>query len=229
MANSENAYNITKTGDGLTLINYLSAYFYNKEQLLQRANISESKFEHLTKLGIMPKPSYKITLGLTCQSALGEYDSSESLEYFAKGYTRWLVMLKELARPEDARTIFAQDYAKHLSQLKCDGFNCLDDKVDQGLELHIQQEWQHFSEGTYGLCTRSGLVQDIVAKELASMIINELLQQAPLNQQQTQTLNNAVNLLDNASALFAPHERARSSRQKLVLDVRQQFNLPGIG
>jgi hypothetical protein len=60
------------------------------------------------------------------------------------------------------------------------------------------------------------------------VIISELIQQAPLNKQQTDALIKAVNLLDNASALFAPHERARSSRQKLVLDVREQFDLPAV-
>ncbi|MCG7552244.1 DUF6058 family natural product biosynthesis protein [Pseudoalteromonas sp. Of11M-6] len=35
-----------------------------------------------------------------------------------------------------------------------------------------------------------------------------------------------VDLLDEASALFAPHERERSSRKRLIDDVRAKFPKP---
>lgn len=38
-------------------------------------------------------------------------------------------------------------------------------------------------------------------------------------------LEDAVNLLDEASALFAPHERLKSSRHRLVNEIRQKFKL----
>ncbi len=96
--------------------------------------------------------------------------------------------------------------------------------MNEGLEQHIKEEWQHFLEGTYGLCTKSGLPEDIAAKEIAIYQINEILEQDE-NKRDIETLTKAVDLLDNASSLFSPHERLRSSRHRLVDEVRRQHKL----
>ncbi len=85
------------------------------------------------------------------------------------------------------------------------------------LNQHIKEEWSHFINGVYGLYTKSGLPEDIAAKELSEL--NEL------TSDEMTKLTLAVNLLDKASSLFAPHERLRSSRHRLVNETRRKYRL----
>jgi len=105
------------------------------------------------------------------------------------------------------------------------GYSSSDEKVNAKLELHIKEEWQHFLNGIYGLCTKSGLPEDIAAKELAILQINALIEKDNLDKAQRDKLTKAVNLLDAASSLFAPHERLKSSRHRLIDEVRHQYQL----
>jgi hypothetical protein len=75
------------------------------------------------------------------------------------------------------------------------------------------------------LCTKSGLPEDIAAKELAVIEINELLALNELSLDELEKLTLAVNLLDSASSFFAPHERLRSSRHSLVNEIRRKYKL----
>lgn len=100
-----------------------------------------------------------------------------------------------------------------------------DPKPGAGLDAHLEDEWGHLLAGTYGLCTRSGLPEDIAAKELAICVIKELTGDANAAPD-LERLRQAVDLLDRASAPFAPHERARSSRHRYIDLVRQGYGLP---
>ncbi len=53
----------------------------------------------------------------------------------------------------------------------------------------------------------------------------ELSEQTALNEAQLNQLTNAVNLLDCASSMFAPHERLKSSRHRLVNEIRRKYRL----
>lgn len=44
-----------------------------------------------------------------------------------------------------------------------------------------------------------------------------------LNKDQLVKLTNAVNLLDKVSPLFAPHERLKSYRQRLISETRLKY------
>ena len=109
--------------------------------------------------------------------------------------------------------------------LKNQNFCSQNAKVNENLNQHIKEEWQHFLKGTYGLCTRSGLPEDIAEKELAILIINEILDLDFITDERKEMLTQAVNLLDKVSPQFAPHERLRSSRHRLIDEIRRKFKL----
>jgi hypothetical protein len=78
------------------------------------------------------------------------------------------------------------------------------------------------------VCTVSGLTEDIAAKEAAGTVIKDLTAEGPqrtLTVEQRRRLGAAVDLLDRSSAPFAPHEVARSSRRRLVDEVRRDWQL----
>jgi len=208
----------------MDLINYLNENYYTKQQLLDLAKISEAELSHFQEKRVMPTCSYKLSLNYLSDSFFGEFKNHNEIEYYAKGYLSWLGMLQVTTDLEDVFPIFARRYAESITQLKSLGYSSSDAKVNSKLDLHIEEEWGHFLNGIYGLCTKSGLPEDIAAKELAVLQISETLALDKENIDLAQ-LTKAVNLLDKSSAMFAPHERLKSSRQRLIDDVRREYKL----
>lgn len=204
----------------MELIDYLTHHFHTRAELLAASGITSARLDALIDRGAMPRPSYRIQLALRCASFFGKHHEEASAEYYATGYPSWIGALETATEAPFA--IFARRYRDALAALTLE---TRDPKLGAGLAAHLRDEWGHFLAGTYGLCTRSGLPEDIAAKELAICVIKELTANdnaAP----DRERLRQAVDLLDRASSPFAPHERARSSRRRLVDDVRLRYALP---
>ncbi len=209
----------------MELIKYLNKHFYTKKQLLDVAKVIESEFDGFMSQGITPRCSYKLEVNVVSDSFFGEHTELESVEYFAKGYAAWLGLLQALDNKKDAYSVFTKRYKKQINYLTEKGFISSDPKVNGSIDSHVEEEWGHFINGIYGLCTKSGLPEDIASKELAILVINKFLEREELNSSEESELTNAVNLLDLSSSLFAPHERSKSSRHRLINEVRRKFRL----
>ncbi|NQZ82358.1 MAG: hypothetical protein HRT52_15220 [Colwellia sp.] len=208
----------------MELINYLNNNFHTKQTLLKLCDISSEELLRLQTQQITPKCSYKIKFSVNCDSFFGDYDNQEVTEYYAKGTVEWLKVVKK-SSSEHAFSIFSERYQRQLKQLQKQGFNSIEEKLNGDIAQYLKEEWLHFLNGTYGLCTQSGLPEDIASKELAISEINRLISLNELSTEQRQTLKNVVNLLDQVSALFAPHERLQSSRHRLIAQVREKYQL----
>ncbi len=208
----------------MDLINYLNENYYTKQQLIDLANISETELSSFQEQKVMPTCSYKLALSYSCESVFGEFNSQNEIEYYAKGYLSWIETIKVTADLQNVFSIFSQRYTTSLSELKNAGFKSDDPKINSKLDLHIEEEWGHFLNGVYGLCTKSGLPEDIAGKELAALLINEILEQKN-DFIDLEQLTKVTNLLDKSSSMFAPHERPRSSRYRLIDEVRRKYKL----
>lgn len=208
----------------MDLINYLNNNYYTKQQLLDLAKVNEVELSYFQENKVMPTCSYKLSLSYMSDSFFGEFNHQDEIEYYAKGYVSWIGMLKVTANLQDVFSIFAQRYTQSISDLKEAGYNSNNAKVNSTLDLHIKEEWGHFLNGIYGLCTKSGLPEDIAGKELAILQINEILEQDKAKVDLSQ-LTKAVNLLDRSSSMFGPHERLKSSRHRLIDEVRREYKL----
>lgn len=208
----------------MELITYLHGYFYTKQQLLEMTQTSEDELEQYQAAGMMPQPSYRITLDITCDSFFGKHQENNEQTYYAKGYATWLHGLRSLSNEKEAFQVFSNHYRDVLDGLKGMGHDTSHPKLSSSLSEHLAEEWKHFIDGTYGLCTKSGLAEDIATKELAITEITSFLEKTHLTGPEKQQLKRAVDLLDHASALFAPHERDQSSRKRLVDDVRDKYH-----
>ena len=217
----------------LELIKYLSEYFYTKDELISASKVTAGQLEKYQGLGVMPAPSYKVNLNVNCDSFFGEHEELQELEFYAKGYVSWLDDLlvlqqkfcQEIQFKNEVFKLFYQRYCSEQERLKSLGYECNDFKLVSEIDAYIKEAWGHFIQGTYGLCTKSGLPEDIAAKVVAIFKINRLSELDELSQAELTTLEKAVNLLDKSSALFAPHERPRSSRHRLVNEIRRRFKL----
>ncbi|MCS6119317.1 hypothetical protein G3444_10420 [Shewanella baltica] len=209
----------------MLLLEYLNAHFYTRQQLLEVTGQTEARLINYQTQGVMPACSYRLQLSIVCDSVFGTHNEQLAIEYYAKGYGAWLTMLHQLDTDTDIYPIFQRRYLEAIEKLTAPEGNGLERIPDIILEQHIQQEWEHFLAGTYGLCTQSGLPEDIAAKELAIITINALTSKDELSHNELLKLTTAVTLLDEVSAAFAPHEKSRSSRYRLVDEIRRRYRL----
>ena len=199
--------------------------FFSKQELLDVSKVSAQDLTRHQENGVMPKFSYKLNLKLQSDSFFGLHNDEQEIEYFAKGYSSWLAIVQSLSSTEAIYSVFANRYKVTIENLKEKGHSSNDPRVNSGIDKHIEEEWTHFLNGIYGLCTKSGLPEDIAAKEFSILEINELTKSTELTNEQIKSLTRAVNLLDLSSSLFAPHERLESSRQRLINEVRRKYEL----
>ncbi|WDE13704.1 DUF6058 family natural product biosynthesis protein [Thalassomonas haliotis] len=221
------------------LTEYLNNHFYTRSQLLTRAKLEESSFERLQANKIMPAASYRLKTAIALDSFFGRHHLEEESQYYAKGYVSWLQYLSGLEagqgrEHEIQATVFADfstRYQTRLATLATQGFHLpiMDNKAH--LHVLLLSEWQHFLSGTYGLCTRSGLPEDIAAKELALVMIKTIVGEglerdvAALTPGLSKQLKQVVDLLDQVSSAFAPHEVKLSSRELYINRVRLKYRL----
>lgn len=212
----------------MNLQEYLETNFYTRSELMRLAALSAAEFTRFQELRMMPAASYTLRGAVTCTSFFGHQADSIELQYYARGYVEWLDLLKQSKGTDAAFALFRERYRNKITELMAQGFRSSHEKVTIGLDAHIHTEWVHFLNGIYGLCTRSGLPEDIAAKELAITIINEVtsdeksVEADPLA---LERLRAAVDLLDQASSAFAPHEVERSSRNRLITQMRAKYSL----
>ena len=204
----------------MELLHYLQQHFFTTEQLLKRSAISEDQLRHWQEHGLMPKPSYRLTLKISCDSFFGQHRDQYDADYYAKEYVSWIEQLRSLNSEHEAFGVFARRYRQRLEELAVSERWQVDDFTT---DTHLAAEWRHFLDGTYGLCTVSGLPEDIAAKELAIALIRETAGAPALGDRDR--LCRAVDLLDSVSSPFAPHEVARSSRRRYMDDMRSAHGL----
>jgi len=209
----------------MELITYLNEHFLTKKRLLQLTKISDTQLINYQQQGVMPKCSYRINLQTSCDSFFGVNEESNIIEYYAKGYVTWLNDIQSIEDNERVYALFAQRYKQALLNLNAQGYSSEVTHLDDNLASHIKVEWLHFLKGTYGLCTRSGLPEDIAKKELAIAKITLLINKESLCEKERLVLNSAVDLLDEVSALFAPHERMKSTRYRFVDKIKAKYQL----
>jgi hypothetical protein len=204
----------------MELIRYLENSYLDEAALLSASGLAAAELADLQARRLMPQPSYTLRLEIACDSYFGAHAEQAGARYYAHGCVKWAGTVRTMAHEEDGFRLFAGRYLARLEAL--------------GGAAHtpdLREEWRHFLSGTYGLCTRSGLPEDIAAKELGAATIRSLTAHgvADLDGAQRERLLAAIDLLDLASSPFAPHERARSSRHALIDTLRAQLAPIGDG
>lgn len=211
--------------DFIALFSYLRDTFFTEEQLLQHCQCQQDDLSRLQNAGLMPKPSYVLTLDANCKSFLADTDVKSTMKFYAKGYVSWLNIVLNNNNTDEIYALFVQRYKDTLAYLSTQGFCSKLPKFNQNLDEHLIQEWSHFLAGTYGSCTKNGLPEFIATKELATELIKNYIEFNENDGSGSHELKAAVDLLDSVSAEFAPNERENSSRQRLIVQVRRDYQL----
>jgi hypothetical protein len=215
---------------------YISENFLTLEQLSEVSGVSVEMIIIMIEKGCLPSPSYKISGTCEVTSFFGVHSELISRWYFPRAYVEQVNAISSDPREletvaQELQEAFLSDYKQclHDMQAKEGGLAHLF-HLDRGLENEnasnfLNAEWQHYLDGTYGVCTKTASVQQIAIKEIMIARIKQLVEKAKrgLENDERLDLTEAVDALDRVSAEFAPHELERSSRYKYIDLIKRAY------
>ena len=96
------------------------------------------------------------------------------------------------------------------------GWKFQDAAFSDQLNRHIQEEWVHDLNGTYGICTKNGTPEEIAIKSLGLHLLEKDV--GP------EIRNDLLIALDACISPFAPGQYQGSSRQKLDEILKKELS-----
>ncbi|KZL19003.1 hypothetical protein PsAD2_02522 [Pseudovibrio axinellae] len=214
------------------LLNYLYSNFYEEHTFIDMLGVSAHDLQSLQVRRLMPAASYLFTSASSCTSFPGDYQDQELYRFHQKGHHCWFTDLQRygltdeqaakaffLTRFRSAKTAFQSgELGGQLQAVYPDAFTAFDSDLED-------RTWDHFLNGTYGLCTFDGQPETIFLKQAGVRFIKQIIMVEPayLPKDHLEVLQALVDLLDRVESNFAPHEVAASSRQSCIIDVRKRY------
>ncbi len=212
-------------------VEYIRSHFLTIDTLAERTGVAPGLIGSYIEHRCIPRHSYAVVTCSSINSFFGRAGSGPvEVRFYAPSHTRWIAETVRqsggnslLAIAQERRRWFYREYCAEIERTAPDLI-----PRDQ-LDAHLASEFEGWLDGTYGLCTVTATARDIARKELSILRIRALTQdgaRAALSSSERSALGEAVRLLDQVSAPFAPHERARSSREKWIRRIAQRYQLP---
>lgn len=214
------------------LLNYLYQNYLERADFCVAANISEQALVLLEAKSLVPRPSYILAVGLQAKSFIAKHDEQAEYNFYRKDQLKWVTQIRhaEITTKDAARRLFYAQYNAAIVDFKASEIGKEIIKIYPPLEWKLSdyaETWRHFTIGTYGLCTRTGLPREIFLKHIYIRFIEYVTAaNRPENipQNLKALLLAVVDDLDiNIESDFAPHEIQKSSRQRCIIDVRKDY------
>ncbi|MFC7420251.1 DUF6058 family natural product biosynthesis protein [Iodobacter arcticus] len=215
---------------------YLTKYYLNTEQFASACNITVKALNELLQARLIPAPSYIVTAHSTLKSyVFGEMAAPDATpaHYFHPENTVWTTIAQQQIKTHGIQTAFEALKASFISRFQAalkecnhriwplkDSFNEDSSPIALGLETRSHAAWEHFLQGTFGLCVAYPVSEAAIAEK-------EVLQEKLNDQSNTNfteaEIPNLLILIDafaKASMPFSPIDYPFSSRKRLVDDFR---------
>lgn len=210
-----------------TLLDYLQRYFLDEVELLEKSGMNWSTFSDWQTSRVLPRPSYSLQVSGGIKSFFGTHEVTTARHWYPIGTLRWIGVIDSVGADETLlKSEFSKRFCAELTRLASHGISDPYHENKIALAALIDADWQHFLDGTYGVCTRQQLPEQIATKDAAIRIIDRL---TDTQKKETVLINErlvlekAVTLLDAVSMPFAPHERQKSSRHRCINIVREKY------
>lgn len=210
---------------------YIKDHFIEQADLCHRTHISPEKLADLIERKLLPGPSYTIKIETTITSPLDDIHSFQCTEhYFAKNTVLLVLLHENLGSDVNAREAFRDRLLQQLvnhpdrSWAYNGLFNAAGIDMDR-FEAAATDEWTHFCKGIYGICTIHATEEEIIRKEIVIkklMAFNEENADKELDPGEKQVLSNLAKEFDSVASLFAPYQRAASSRGRYLDKILKQ-------
>jgi hypothetical protein len=207
---------------------YLDRYFLEASAIAEASGLSIDELDRQITARAVPAPSYTVLPDRIVSAAFGDlsYDGAASGRYFAPSQQQWLqrasggTSLEPGFREEMAGALADADRTFHRL---ADAFDDNGEPLP-GLALRLDSMWAHFLDGVFALCVReSGSVSSIARKEVLQEMLTEFGERdEPLDHEALAPL---IDDYERATMPFSPAEYPRSSRKRLVTDLREKLGL----
>ncbi len=203
----------------MSLETYLQNHFVDKVTFASLAGISIDRLDQLINAKAIPSATYTCD-GISVSSAVfGDTPIKESLtgEYFRPECVRW-VKIANQAPPGSERTAVLSELEKELRISLED--HC---STKEAIETKIQGYLPYFFNGTFGLCvadpsTGAGIVRKEMLQERLIELTANGSHFSPANS--SKELLRLIDDYADSAMPFSPAEYERSSRKRLVDDLR---------
>jgi hypothetical protein len=192
-------------------------------ELSKKSSYSIEYLNQLIDEQIIPNYSYLITNTITIKSPLGDMlETVEEKKYFAKNVLQ--LIFNYGAQFVTAETIKARFIEKLEDTLRASLYkefayeNTLVESPEK-LKVFLEEEWQAYCNGIYGICTIHNNEIDIIAKEIIVkrlMAFNKKQEHQALDDAQKKELLSLQESFNKVVSAFAPYQLAASSRGKYL-------------
>ena len=205
----------------MSLAAYLKEHFVDKPTFASLASISVQRLDQLIAAGAIPRATYICDGKSISSSAFGMIEIPESIvgEFFRPACIRW-VHLADSA-PNGSEKLAVE--SKVADEIRT-ALITLGERDPVAIETRVQTYLPSLFDGTFGLCvsdpsTGSGIVKKEILQERLTAITENGTNATPSDLSKSELLR----LIDDyaqAAMPFSPAEYARSSRKRLVDDLR---------
>ncbi|MFD2367059.1 DUF6058 family natural product biosynthesis protein [Pseudoduganella sp. GCM10020061] len=226
------------------LDHYLATHYLDVAQSAAAANLTADEFEALVDRHLVPAPSYVVTSdGTLVSHVFGALPAPGSREdrYFHPSQSIWIARARHAIATcgEDGaearlKEQFSTAFACALAALNLSTWRLRDSFDDSGLPIaaglnaRTDSAWSHFLHGTFGLCVASPVSEahiaykEVLQEKLACLSDHGARIAFPAGQ--GACMLELIDAYAAASMPFSPIEYARSSRKRLVDDLRTKLS-----
>ncbi len=215
-------------------LKYIEDNYIELEEVIKTANISLEKLNALIENKIIPKASYVVNSEVTISSSLNDnHKIIIGKKYFHPSVLKLIKENAENPNPEKFKSAFKENLLSNLKNHDYKTFaygNVFDQNgnIDnEKIENALEEEWNYFCKGVYGICTLKNNENDIINKEIAIKRILSFIEKKSTSltddeKLELQELNTEFN---KSTSLFAPYQRELSSRGKYLDKLLREFCL----
>lgn len=222
---------------------YLRRYYQTADRFAAVCSISPCELTILVNEKLVPEPSYTVTEGdRFISQAFGEFQVQGFTpgQYFHPGNATWVALALEAKAkhgPQQARyglkKRFKSNFAAALTELDKTTFRLRDSFTDagqvipEGLEARTEKAWGSFLKGIFSLCVADPSSESSIArKEVLQEALTKLSDNGSKGDFPAEDKYRVLELIDQyaqAAMPFSPLEYPRSSRKRLVEDLRAKL------
>jgi len=215
-------------------LKYIEDNYIELEEIIKTANISSERLNELIENKLVPEASYVINSEITISSSLNDnHKIIIEKKYFHPSVLKLIKENAENLNPEKFKSEFKENLLSNLKNHDYKTFaygNVFDQNgnIDnEKIENALEEEWNYYCKGVYGICTLNNNENAIIDKEIAIKRILSLIEKKSnsLTNEEKIELQELNVEFNKSTSSFAPYQRESSSRGKYLDKLLREFSL----
>ncbi|MRX66457.1 hypothetical protein SAMN06265349_102354 [Flavobacterium resistens] len=215
-------------------LKYIEDNYIEFEEVIKTTNISSEKLNELIESKLVQHPSYVINSEITISSSLNDnHKIIIEKNYFHPSVLRLIEVNSNNLNREKFKKEFKENLLSNLKNHDYKTFaygNVFDENQNidnEKIEKALEEEWDYFCKGVYGICTLNNDEVAIIEKEIAiKKILKFIEQKSSLLTKEDEMYLRELNIeLNKSTSNFAPYQRELSSRGKYLDKLLREFSL----